>query len=419
MSDELSMSHEVPTDDGVPMDDGVPVAEEVPMDEEVPKSNGVPEGHEVSEGHEVPESHAAREGGDRPVRDEPPVDDALDLMRRANPVPADAPRLRDRPLDAGAERRLTALLRDRGSPSGEAGRGAAPLRQRRPRRLLYGLAATVAGVVTAVTMTLSGPGAPVAVAAPAPLVTDGSSAVPLARIADRAQSLARRPGADRRAEPGSHVQEWALAMESGPGARPPVTVPQERYLRWNRDGSGSLLEVATDPRHPGRPVIDGSGVKSRVVDDGHVVRHDTYPAGSLAGNSLYTTPPPRTPDALRAYFDRDERAGVSEAGPAADLLDDVSEFLGDWTPGPRETAAITTLLARSDGLRPAGAVTDRLGRRGQAYATRDDHGTGARQMVVLDPETGRILGREVTVTRDWKEARVEAGDVLSYEAWMY
>ncbi|MER5968849.1 CU044_5270 family protein [Streptomyces sp. NPDC002055] len=407
MSDEWPMNHEVP------------MGAEGPKGHGVPEGLGVPEDHGVSKDHEVAKGHEVPEGGERPVRDEPPVDDAWELLRRANPVPADDPRLRDRPLDAGAERHLAALLRDRGGPSGEAGRGAAPLRQRRPRRLLYGLAATVAGVVTAVTLTLSGPGAPVAVAAPAPLVTDGSSAVPLARIADRAQTLARRPGADRHAQPGSHVQEWALAMESGPGARPPVPVPQERYLRWNRDGSGSLLEVATDPRHPGRPVIDGSGVKARAVDDGHVIRHDTYPAGALAGNSLYTTPPPQTPDALRAYFDRDERAGSSAEEPAAGLLDDVSEFLGDWTPGPRETAAITTLLARSDGLRPAGTVTDRLGRRGQAYVTRDDHGTGARQMVVLDPETGRILGREVTVTRDWKEARVEAGDVLSYEAWMY
>ncbi len=89
-------------------------------------------------------------------------------------------------------------------------------------------------------------------------------------------------------------------------------------------------------------------------------------------------------------------------------------LLDTWTLGDRESAALVRLLAETDGLRPAGQVTDRLGRRGQAYV---HDRSGTRQMLIMDPATGAVLGLETTFTRAQPEYGVKAGEVMEYSAW--
>ncbi|GGO94294.1 CU044_5270 family protein [Wenjunlia tyrosinilytica] len=325
--------------------------------------------------------------------------DDLELLRAANPVRADDKRWPDGPLDFHAERRLEELLGERP--------------RHMSRRLLIGVAAAGLAVAGGLGAVITGTGSSPAAAAPAPLRPDGvSTTVPLERIARTARAVAaHRPTRARR---GCHVQEWSLSMETGPGAREPVSLPEERWSRWNADGSGSLLVVATDPRHPGRPVIDGSGLRNRVVTDGEILSRKRYPPGSWGGESMYRMPPPSTPGALRDYLAQRYRGAGSDTEP---LLDALSELLTQWTPGTRETAAVVGMLARTRGLRPAGAVTDRLGRRGQAY-TFGGRGAPDQRMVILDPGSGKVLGLELSFVKDVKEYRVKAGDVLSYQAWI-
>jgi hypothetical protein len=329
----------------------------------------------------------------------------LELLRRADPVPAGDPRWRDRPLDARAELRLQRLLDPAPAPRPTGRRG------RRAGRLVTGLAAAAA-VVAVLALVLSGAGTTPAVAAPVALRPQaGSRAVPLADVVRAArESVARGGGPGTRR--GSHVMMWSMGLESGPGARPPVTLPEEHLTRWNADGSGSELVVATDPRHPGAPVISDSGGSPRTVADGEVLHRASYPPGTLPPYGLSGTEPPDSAKALRAYLS--QVYGCACAG-APELLDTLTSLLHDWTPGVSGTVAIDELLAAAPGLRPAGAITDRLGRRGQAYVRDAD---GLRRMLVLDPADGRVLGIEVTFTQDRPEYQVKAGDVMSYEAWM-
>ncbi|MFI1335188.1 CU044_5270 family protein [Streptomyces sp. NPDC020845] len=320
--------------------------------------------------------------------------DELDLLRGADPVPADAERWRDRPLDFDGERRLRQLV------SGAR-------RRRTVRRVVMGVATATAGAVVAIALTVSGPASSPAVAAPVALRPHASAAdVSLAEIAGRARAAAAaEPGKSVR---GSHVQDWSMGLESGKDA---VTVPQETLTRWNADGSGSLLVVATDPRHPGRPVID-DGYPPRTVHDGKVVRRESYPPGMDGANQSYFEPPPAGAAALRDYL------AVWHPGADRDpdeLLGAVQDFLRVWTPGPREIANLATLLSRDAGLRPAGRVTDRMGREGQAFVRTT---AGLQQMVILDPDDGRVLDMEETCTRDDPEYRLKAGDVFSYTAWL-
>jgi hypothetical protein len=98
-----------------------------------------------------------------------------------------------------------------------------------------------------------------------------------------------------------------------------------------------------------------------------------------------------------------------------ELLDAVATLLDHWTLGARESAGLARLLAGAEGLRPAGRVTDRLGRRGQAYVYDTQ---GVRRMLIMDPATGAVLGLESTFTAPQAEYGVQKGDVMSYSAWM-
>ncbi|PBC82159.1 MULTISPECIES: CU044_5270 family protein [unclassified Streptomyces] len=340
----------------------------------------------------------------------------LELLRQADPVAADEGPWRDRPLTASAEARLQALT---------AGASAIPPGRPRPvrrRRLVLGLTAVSSAVVAALVLTFSGAGSGPAVAAPVALALHADApSVSLDVLARRAEARARAAGSSDGPSRGSHLQSWYMSMESGPDADPPVTVPEERITRWHDDGSGSELVVATDPRHPGRPVIHDNDGHWQTVSDGKVLHRKTYPAGSEAQHSglASRTRPSTDPAALR------EQLSWLYGGPGGtrttpELLSALSSLRQQWTPGRRETAAIVRMLADADGLRQAGVVTDRLGRRGQAYVYDGPDGAAnsTRQMVILDPRTGELLGLEITFTKDVPEFRIKSGEVMSYEAWM-
>ncbi|MER6573118.1 CU044_5270 family protein [Streptomyces sp. NPDC001093] len=326
--------------------------------------------------------------------------DELDLLRRADPVPAHGPYFGDGPLDHGAERRLELLL-------GEDERRPAPLRTPRPR-LWWGLAATAVVLATTLTALLGGPGSPPAVAAPRPLaVRAHSTAVPLDGMAQLAAAAAT--GGSPGLRKGTHVQSWSLGMSDD---RPPVTLPEERVVRWSADDSHTELVVATDPRHPGRPVLSDEGGAPHTVADGHVLSRTTYPPSW--SDAPPEARPPHAPSALRDYLAETARTATGSL-TTSELLDAVQELLDHWTLGARESAALVRILADAKGLRPAGQVTDRLGRPGEAY-TYDV--PGARRMLILDPRTGSVLGLETTFTRDDPRYGVKAGDVMEYSAWM-
>ncbi|GHA45838.1 CU044_5270 family protein [Streptomyces purpurascens] len=329
--------------------------------------------------------------------------DELELLRSANPVPHDGPHFGDGPLDHDAERRLERLLRER--PSGRL-RDRLPPGPGRPR-LAWGLVATAVVAALTLTLVLSGPDTAPAVAAPRPLVVQtGSTPVPLDRLAERAEQAAA--DGTPRLRKGTHVQSWSLGMSDD---KPPITLPEERIVRWRADASHTALVVATDPRHPGRPVLSDAGGEPHLVDDGHVISDRTYPPSW--SDAPPQSPPPSDPARLRAYLTEAQYTDGPLTTPQ--LLDAVEVLLDHWTLGARETAALVRLLADAEGLRPVGQVTDRLGRRGQAYVY---DGSGVRHMLITDPATGAVLGLESTFTADEPEYGVKKGAVMSYSAWM-
>ncbi|MEU4609832.1 CU044_5270 family protein [Streptomyces umbrinus] len=340
--------------------------------------------------------------------------DELELLRRANPVPSGDPRFGDGPLGHEAERRLNQFV---GLPADERkgsgrflpGRGSLGRLLRGPRRtrLVWALATTAAVSVTSLALLLAGPSTTPAVAAPRPLVVRADSTpVPLDRLAERARGAAADGSSGPRK--GTHVQSWSMGMSED---KPPITLPVERIVRWNADDSHTELVVATDPRHPGRPVLSDADGDPGLVDDGHVISEQTFPPSW--SDAPPESPPPHDAQRLRAYLQEAQHTDTPLTTP--ELLDATRLLLDTWTLGTREDAALARVLADADGLRPVGQVTDRLGRNGQAYVY---DGTGYRQMLIMDPVTGAVLGLESTATAADPEYGLEAGDVMDYSAWI-
>lgn len=328
--------------------------------------------------------------------------DELDLLRRANPVPDDGHRFGDGPLGDHAERRLARLLADP-----RTGRRPLLPAGRRPR-LAWALTAVAAVAALVPVLLVGGPAATPAIAAPRPLsVVADSTPVPLERLAERAATAAGAEDAPA-ARRGTHVQSWSLGMSD---SEPPVTLPQERIVRWTPDGRHTELVVATDPRHQGRPVLTDEGGEPRLVGDGRVIGRRTFPPSwSDAPPAAH---PPHDSTRLRAYL---AETAYDPLRTTPELLDAAAQLLDNWTLGARESAALTRLLAEADGLRPTGRVTDRLGRPGQAYVY--DGAPGIRHMLILDPSDGAVLGLEETFTADQPEYGVRAGEVMQYRAWI-
>ncbi|WP_030688969.1 CU044_5270 family protein [Streptomyces sp. NRRL B-1347] len=309
--------------------------------------------------------------------------DELDLLRAADPVSATEGPWRDRPLDARAERGLNQLLHTS--------------RRRARRRVVLWAEAAVVALAAALVLTLPDLAATSATAAPSALrPRAGSAAVPLAEVAERAAAAARDGEPELRR--GSHIQTWSLAMDAGPHAERPVTLPEEREVRWRGDGSRT----------------------ERVETGGDLVSERVYPP--TWADAPPRARPPHTPGKLRSYLTDTYEGGVARAsGPltADHLLDALPQLLDSWTLGARERAALVRVLADTKGLRPAGAITDRLGRPGQAYVyeSKDPADEALRRMLILDPGTGDVLGLEVMFTEARPQFAVRAGDVMSYSAW--
>lgn len=321
--------------------------------------------------------------------------DELDLLRGANPVPADGSRFGDGPLDHDAERRLNQLLH-----------GSGPFGRRRTR-WTWSLATVAVVAATALTLLLAGPNTAPAVAAPRPLLVQaGSTPVPLARMAERADAAAEDGSPKLRK--GTHVQTWSMGMSQD---KPPITLPVERVVRWHADASHTELVVATDPRHPGRPVLSEGGDEPGLVEDGHVISEQTFPPSW--SDAPPESPPPHDPGRLAAYLQEAEYQSTPLTTPQ--LLHTVGVLLDHWTLGAREDAAVARLLADAEALRPVGRVVDRLGRPGQAYVY-DGH--ASRRMLIMEPVTGAVLGLENTATAAEPEWGLKAGDVMDYSAWI-
>ncbi|PZF80749.1 hypothetical protein C1I92_24525 [Jiangella anatolica] len=197
------------------------------------------------------------------------------------------------------------------------------------------------------------------------------------------------------------------------GAAPTVTsavVPVLREQRLLADGSVHVRETQGEARFP---TAEWSAADDAATP-GAVLLDETIPAGGLA--SAYPAQLATDPAALREQL----LAAWPQAGdPAATLFRALHELAANRSLDAPVQAAALAMLAREPGVVALGAATDRRGRAAVAFgADSADSGLDRRHVLLVDPDSGRLLGYEEVLTGDPGELDVKTPAVAAYTVFL-
>ena len=125
-------------------------------------------------------------------------------------------------------------------------------------------------------------------------------------------------------------------------------------------------------------------------------------------------PIPVDPAALAARMDEGNLPGRGASGRFAAVV----EALLETPVQPDERAALLDYLAGSPRLATVGRLDDRLGRPGIGFTVQArDSGLATQYLLVVDPDDGRVLDYEETLTGDPGMLDVRTPAVIEYVAW--
>lgn len=96
----------------------------------------------------------------------------------------------------------------------------------------------------------------------------------------------------------------------------------------------------------------------------------------------------------------------------------MTDLVAEQPLAPQVRAAVLRYLARTPGIAVGGVVSDRAGRRGVAlHLDTTMSGLPERRTLIVDPDDGRILGNEATLTRDPGKLNVPIPTVVAYNVF--
>ncbi|MHC6219845.1 CU044_5270 family protein [Arthrobacter sp. MMS24-S77] len=321
-----------------------------------------------------------------------------DLICRANPTPVDA----HRSLDERAEHDLAAIL---GRTAANGTRGQRSL-HRRTLLLAAGAAAAAAAGVVLVTRPAT-PGAPNAqntpiaepVLAAAPMMLDPKPiAKDAATVLEEARQKLRTPDGPGYRPGYFTIHHWEAGIMQAPDNSPAmdVSLPVTAETRREADGSGTRTMAVGQPFSPTR-----SDVKFRAlgwpmdVQPGQS-KQETFGPGQFPALPL-PQPVPTDDAGMAAYISAYQvrSSAMVNEGPQG-VFQTIGFFVGYWNLSNAQEHAVLGAVAKLPGLAVLGEVTDRLGRPGIALSveTQDERYGTSRNILVVDPTTGRILATE-------------------------
>ncbi|WP_353509707.1 hypothetical protein [Intrasporangium sp.] len=320
-------------------------------------------------------------------------------LRDLNPVP-DPQAAHDARRAAADLERIIALPR------------AAGVEPQKPRHA-HGRRLAVIGVASgiALALVLGMPflpwrSAPPALAATPPLLTGqlapGTTGPAVANELDRLASIAAR--SDVPGRPGSRYATWDLATRVH-GAEPvrSAVVPLEVSVDVLPDGSWHRRATY------GQPVA------------GDVTAPDLPAAGEVVSDEVFASE--RAPRMFPVQLATDA-AGLREQLEAAHPIDTLgtaelfvalTDLAKEQAPAPGTRAATLGLMAGPPDVRALGAMTDREGRMGRGFAVDSDvSGLPTRYVLIVEPQSGRLLASEQVLTTRAGRLAVDVPAVISY-----
>ncbi|WBB65204.1 CU044_5270 family protein [Micromonospora sp. WMMD812] len=344
--------------------------------------------------------------------------DVLDLLAEARPARLDPPPNR-------VEHTAPAVVGLVANASALDGRTTRD--QRRPKRLRMAFLGTVgaaATAVTAVVVAVAGPGAaprdaPGAVpdaASPATqapmdssrlllvaadrsdnapqagrryqtIQTESGFAVPV-KTADGTYTMFNRSGGQYWLARSSADSSWVFVQLLGA-----VPAAPSDEAAWRRNGSPAVIKVSK-PKPYDLQIAPGK-IHGNTVDPAHL-----FALGDRNVSQAQLDALPSDPAALRSALLSRFDGGGSDMPTDRDqwLFTVAASVVIDLPVSNEVRAAAYRLLATLPGVRGLGAVHDMRGRRGQAIAFAPaSHGTGLEVRLIIDPDTGQALAKEMRV----------------------
>ncbi|WP_030490763.1 CU044_5270 family protein [Micromonospora chokoriensis] len=315
-------------------------------------------------------------------------------------------------LPADEERRAADLARilatDRAGSSG---------RRVLPRRRLV-LAAGAAVLTTAagvVALEMAREPQPAWAVTPAmltygPPVTTERADVRLRRLAEVA---AAQPATPRPVGTVEHLEStnWFLNSSISGGRTTSAVVPQQ-WRSWRTDDNAGR-RVKKDLPPIFRSDADRKGWQRRGGRVDSSRETTDYAAGEFT--SRWQGAVPTDVAALREWF----IAGGSPPEAPVQYLEDIAELAGVRLLGPAQRATTLRLLADLPGITVTGTVTDRAGRAGEAFSiTSSAHGLPAQYTVIIDTDSGALLGYEEMLTTTAGMLNVTIPAVITYRSYL-
>lgn len=149
---------------------------------------------------------------------------------------------------------------------------------------------------------------------------------------------------------------------------------------------------------------DGSGTERRTAEAGHT---ETY--------KVKWTPVPTDPAAFKAWL-AGRNVPFTDAMGAAETS---GELLRSQALSPVQRATLLSAIADLPGLRFDGKVTDRAGRKGQAFSAESSRsGLPTRYTFIVNPSSGTIMGQEEMLTKTAGKLNVPVPSVISYTLYL-
>jgi hypothetical protein len=196
----------------------------------------------------------------------------------------------------------------------------------------------------------------------------------------------------------------------------PDTTGTGRYacvetLGWYLDTAvtrreGKSVVVATHRR--AWTAADQSG---RIVTDGRDASDETFGPGGLAATPRLSSDEDSVARQLQASHPASAGAGIQ--------FDAVHSVYLQLPMPPRTRAAILRYLSTLAGIRVAGTVTDRAGRRGLGFSADSTYsGLPTRYTLIIDPDTGQLLDYEEMLTTSAGKLHVRIPSVTSYTVFL-
>lgn len=322
-----------------------------------------------------------------------------DLICRANPTPVDA----RRSLDERAEHDLAAIL----GHTATVGTGGPRSLHRRTLLLAAGTAAAAAAASVVLATKAATPGAPNAQGTPIPepvlaatpaMLDPKPIAKDAATVLEEARQKLQTPDGPGYRPGYFTIHHWEAGIMQTPDNSPAmdVALPVTIETRREADGSGTRTLAVGQPFSPTRSDVKFQAVGWPMDVQPGQSKQETFGPGQFP--ALPLPQPVPTDDAGMAAYIADYQVRSSamvNEGPQG-VFQTIGFFLGYWNLSGAQEHAVLGAVAKLPGVKVLGEVTDRLGRHGIALSieTQDERYGTSRNILVIDPTSGRILATE-------------------------